>query len=166
MEGFRGFFTPKCNNFVETFECHYRLCSRASLKWSKCINYCMLLACGWIFCFSVLCALHSEDSSDTKIGRPSPPPFQKQKLIICQTTKSGKFVKPQKKLSNLQTQKKDLAKFQNQKNIERASLSNFERWPLGQITCSALIQLAKRFLASWIFLHDSAQTPLTYNKEL
>ena len=87
-------------------------------------------------------------------------------IIICQTTKIGKFVKPQKQLSNLQTQKKDLAKFQNQKNIERASLSNFERWPLGQITCSALIQLAKRFLASWIFLHDSAQTPLTYNKEL
>ena len=58
----------------------------------------MLLACGWIFCFSVLCALHSEDSSDTKIGRPSPPPFQKKIImiiIICQTTKIGKFAKPQ-----------------------------------------------------------------------
>ena len=100
---------------------------------------------------------------------PRPPSKQKKtnkKLIICQTIKSGKFVKPQKKLSNLQTQKKDLAKFQNQKNIGRASLSNFERWPLGQITCSPLMQLAKRFLASWIFLHDSAQTPLIYNKEL
>ena len=96
---------------------------------------------------------------------PAPLP-KKKKLKICQTTRSGKSVKPQKQLSNLQTQKKDLAKFQNQKNIGRASLSDFERWPLGQITCSALMQLAKRFLASWIFLHDSAQTPLIYNKEL
>ena len=58
---------------------------------------------------------------------PRNPSKKKKKLKICQTTKSGKFVKPQKQLSNLQTQKKDLAKFQNQKNIVRASLSNFER---------------------------------------
>ena len=167
MEGFRGFFTPKGNNFVETFECHYRLCSRASLKWSKYINYCMLM--NILFFCTVCSSFRGFKWYKNWKTLPVPLPNKKEtnkKLIICQTIKSGKFVKPQKKLSNLQTQKKDLAKFQNQKNIGRASLSNFERWPLGQITCSPLMQLAKRFLASWIFLHDSAQTPLTYNKEL
>ena len=53
-----------------------------------------------VLCFSVMCVLHSEGSSDTKIGRPP------KKLIICQTQKSGKFAKLKKQLNNLETQKK------------------------------------------------------------
>ena len=102
------------------------------------------------FMFFSTYVLHSEDSSDINIGRP-PKKYQD----VFQTQKKRKVCKtPKISLKFANTEKRDFEHISKPSKIGRASLANFRVVTSGTNylwRCSALMQLAKRFITSWIY---------------